>query len=132
MTIEVQVGESVVEFPDGTPKGVMENALRSFAVAQTSAPPRNDSAPDVGRGSAALEGYLSGASANFRDEIYGASKASGLPDWMGGFRAPVGAARLAMDSLSDQPGEVTKTYEQARDEKRAFAKQAAEQFPGTT
>src|SRR6267142_2380527 len=40
------------------------------------------------------EGYLKGASANWRDEIYGASKASGLPDWLGGFRAPVGAGRL--------------------------------------
>lgn len=85
---------------------------------------------DVGQGRAALEGYLSGASANFRDEIYGASKASGLPDWMGGFRAPVGAARLAYEGLT-APGEATATYQTSRDEMRGVQKQAQEQYPKT-
>lgn len=89
------------------------------------------SKPDIGQGRAALEGFLSGASANFSDEVYGASKASGLPDWMGGFRAPVGAARLIMDYLSSNPSEATAIYEKARDEKRGIQKQAKEQYPGT-
>lgn len=88
--------------------------------------------PDVGRARAAAEGVLSGASANFRDEIYGASAASGLPEWMGGFRAPVGAARLAIESYQGQPGEATKTYEAARDRIRAVQQQGQEQYPGTT
>ena len=87
--------------------------------------------PSMTQGTAALEGFLSGASANFRDEIYGASKASGLPDILGGFRAPVGAARLAYESFTGQPGEASKTYEEAVAEKRGQQKQAQEQFPGT-
>src|SRR5262249_28084616 len=68
-----------------------------------------------GTGESALEGYLKGASANWRDEIYGASKASGLPDWMGGFRAPIGAGRLLYEHGT---GPVTEEYKRARDEKR--------------
>lgn len=84
--------------------------------------------PEVSTGRAALEGYLSGAAANFSDEVYGTSKASGLPEWMGGFRAPVGAARLAYEQFT-QPGEVTKNYERAVAEKRAIQKAAQEQHP---
>lgn len=87
--------------------------------------------PDVGRGRAALEGYLSGASGNFSDEVYGASKASGLPEILGGFRAPVGAARLAYEHLTGQPGDATKTYDQAVAEKRGVQQTAQEQYPGT-
>jgi hypothetical protein len=76
------------------------------------------------------EGALSGITANFNDEIYGASKASGLPDILGGFRAPVGAARLAYESLTDQPGEASQAYDQAVAEKRALKQRAQEQHPG--
>jgi hypothetical protein len=58
-------------------------------------PRAKETKPEIGTAGAALEGYLSGASLNWRDEIYGASKASGLPDFLGGFRAPIGAIRLA-------------------------------------
>src|SRR5215471_17047921 len=51
--------------------------------------PASKEQPKTGAAEAGLEGYLSGASFNWRDEVYGASKASGLPDWMGGFRAPI-------------------------------------------
>lgn len=85
---------------------------------------------DVGQGRAALEGFLSGASANFRDEIYGASEASGLPAILGGFRAPVGAGRLAYEALT-KPGEATETYRRARDEKRGVIKEAEQQYPWT-
>lgn len=88
--------------------------------------------PEVSQGRAALEGALSGASANMRDEVYGASKASGLPDWLGGFRAPVGAARLAYEHFMGEPGEASKEYERARDEMRAVQKRAKELYPGTT
>lgn len=110
--------------------------------------------PDIGQGRAALEGALQGASANFSDEIYGASKASGLPDWMGGFRAPVGAAKLAYEGLTGQNdpkyegtlpgvlgveppaepprrGEASKIYEEKVAEKRQVLKDASEQYPKT-
>lgn len=110
--------------------------------------------PDIGQGRAALEGALQGASANFSDEIYGASKASGLPDWMGGFRAPVGAAKLAYEGVTGQndpkyagslpdvlgvpapteppkQGEATKIYEEEVANKRQVLKDAAEQYPKT-
>jgi len=110
--------------------------------------------PDVGQGRAALEGALQGASANFSDEIYGASKASGLPEWMGGFRAPVGAAKLAYEGITGQNdpkfagslpdalgvpepteppkrGEATKIYEEEVAAKRQLLKDAAEQYPKT-
>jgi len=76
-----------------------------------------------------LEGALTGAGAGWRDEIYGASKASGLPEWMGGFRAPVGAAKLAIEHYSGEPGEATATYDKAVDDIRARQKQAEEDHP---
>ena len=69
-------------------------------------------------GEALYEGALAGASANWRDEIYGASKASGLPDWMGGFRAPVGAAMLAYEHATGKPGEASAEYDRATKEIR--------------
>lgn len=77
----------------------------------------------------ALAGYLDTASFGFHDEIRGASKASGLPEWMGGFRAPVGAARLGYEYLTGG-NDATKTYEAARDETRAMRKAAEEENPG--
>lgn len=87
-------------------------------------------ADTVSQPRAALEGALSGVSANFNDEIYGASKASGLPEILGGFRAPVGAARLAYEKFTE-PGEATTAYDKAVAEKRALQKAAQEQHPGT-
>ena len=78
-----------------------------------------------------MEGALSGASANFRDEIYGASKASGLPDVLGGFRAPVGAARLAYEHLTGQPGEASKAYDEAVAHIRDIQNRAQTQYPNT-
>jgi hypothetical protein len=75
------------------------------------------------------EGVLSGASANLRDEIFGLSQASGLPHVLGGFRAPVGAARLGYEYLTGQPGSATQTYESERDRMRAVQKAAQEQHP---
>jgi hypothetical protein len=96
--------------------------------------------PSYGAGESALEGALKGASANWRDEIYGASKASGLPEWLGGIRAPVGAARLAYERYmqpksitglvtGDMRGPVQKEYEKARDEMRAREAAMAQQHP---
>lgn len=87
--------------------------------------------PKVGTGKAALEGYLSGASANFRDEVYGASEASGLPPVLGGFRAPVGAARIGLESMWPETfgTSATDAYTKARDETRVIQKAAKEQHP---
>ncbi len=87
---------------------------------------------DVGRGGALLEGYLSGASANFRDEVYGLSEASGLPKAIGGFRAPVGAAKVIWEYLNNNPGEATAIYERATNAVRERQRAAKEQYPGTS
>lgn len=86
-------------------------------------------AASIGTGSAMMEGALTGAGAGWRDEIYGASQASGLPDYLGGFRAPIGAARLAYEHLTGQPGEATQAYNAAVDKIRAYQAQAQEQHP---
>lgn len=112
--------------------------------------------PSYSAGQSALEGYLKGASANWRDEIRGASVASGLPEWLGGFRAPIGAARLAQERnrgqigfggtvlggsgkqapggvsslvTGDARGPVEKQYEQARDEARRREAEMQRQNP---
>lgn len=78
---------------------------------------------DVGPVKAGTEGFLAGISGNLRDELYGMSEASGLPKFLGGFRAPVGAARMLF-------GGGREDYERARDEKRAEVAQTKEQYPG--
>jgi hypothetical protein len=77
----------------------------------------------------AIEGYLTGAGAGFRDEIYAASKASGLPEALGGFRAIPGAVKLAIEKASGEPGEASKIYDQSIDEIRARQKSAQEDHP---
>lgn len=92
----------------------------------------------VSGGKAAYEGTLSGASLGFRNEIKGASVASGLPDYLGGFRAPVGAAKLAFEHLTaptappgeePQAGPVWQKYQEARDAARGVQETAKEQHP---
>jgi hypothetical protein len=78
----------------------------------------------------AIEGYKSGAGVGFRDEIYAASEASGLPRALGGFRAPVGAAMLAKEYLTGEPGDASKTYDTALEEVRARENAAREDNPG--
>ncbi len=77
----------------------------------------------------AIEGYLTGAGAGFRDEIYAASKASGWPEALGGFRAIPGAVKLAIEKASGEPGEASKIYDQSIDEIRARQKAAQEDHP---
>jgi hypothetical protein len=85
---------------------------------------------EVGRGHAALEGALDTAGFGFRDEIVGLSEASGLPGWLGGLRAPVGAARLGIEALQGQEGPASRNYSEARDRTREVQKAAEEQHPG--
>lgn len=129
-----------VQFPDDMPadriRGLITqkfpDAVGNVPVGQSRAADDPLSAtPKMGGGEVALEGYLSGVSGNLRDEIYGLSEASGLPNELGGFRAPVGGARLLWEYLSKNPGEAQRIYEQARDEKRSIQKQAREERPGT-
>lgn len=111
--------------------------------------------PDIGQGRAFGEGLAQGATANFGDEMYGASKASGLNvNVAGPFSIPVGAAKLAYEGLTGQNGpkysgslpdvlgvpapeeprrrgEATKIYEEAVAEKRQLLKDAETQYPKT-
>lgn len=122
---------------DAVPAAVVAAPGADAASGSSSAPwERNWQAPDVASDpknsttESAVEGFLTGAGAGFRDEIYGASKASGLPEVLGGFRAPVGAARLAWEKYHDaEPGEASKTYDAAVDEIRARQKSAQEDHP---
>jgi hypothetical protein len=86
--------------------------------------------PQIGTLRAGAEGFLDTAGAGFRDEVYGLSRASGLPEFLGGLRAPVGAARIGIEHLRGEPGEATATYESERDRIRAIQKAAEEQHPG--
>lgn len=86
--------------------------------------------PQVSQGRAALEGALSGTGFGLRDEALAASRASGLPEWMGGFRAPIGAARLAYEGLTE-PGTASETYGKTLTDIREVQKSAQEQYPKT-
>lgn len=105
--------------------------------------------PEVSAMRAAGEGYLDTASFGFRDEAKGLSEASGLPDWLGGFRAPSGAVRVGSEQLRgatydsdpmgnpvvtdlapDRGGPATQRYIEARDESRRTQEAAREQHPG--
>lgn len=82
---------------------------------------------------AALEGFKKGVTANWSDEISGAAHATGLPDWaetaLGGFGAPIGAARLAYEHWSGQPGPATEAYNKFVALAREKQKQASDQHP---
>lgn len=94
---------------------------------------------------AVAEGALDTAGAGFRDEIYGLSEASGLPEWMGGLRAPIGAAKLRRGQIgfggtyfggrdetqdSEVRASAVQKYEEARDVARGVQREAQEQHPG--
>lgn len=94
----------------------------------------------VSESRSALAGVLDTASAGFWDELYGLSEASGLPGWLGGLRAPVGAGRLAVEKYrgdknltnlvtGDSRGPVERKYEEARDLVRKVRGQAEEDNP---
>ena len=87
--------------------------------------------PEVSQGRAALEGALSGASGGLRDEAFAASEASGLPGILGGFRAPIGAARLGYEAATS-PGSATEAYNRALERIRAVQKTGRENYPATT
>lgn len=139
MTTVAMPDGTQVAFPDDMPADDIR-ALIARKFPQEVATAAKPKAPDVGQGTALKEGYLSGISANFSDEVYAASKASGLPDWMGGFRAPIGAGRLLYEQATRKPlseqvtgkkGEATEAHEKALAEKREIQKQAKEQYPLT-
>jgi hypothetical protein len=91
--------------------------------------PKAKPAETVSTAKSALEGYLDTAGFGFHDEIKGLSEASGLPGWMGGFRAPIGAVWLGIEKLTG--GDTAGTaYENGRDEIRTLDKAAEEQHPG--
>jgi hypothetical protein len=85
--------------------------------------------PQVSGGQAALRGYLNGASAGFDDEVKGLSDASGLPDWLGGFRAPVGGARIGWQAIMGGD-DALNAYKAGRDRIRELKKAAQAQHPG--
>lgn len=127
---ELQAGDKIFEVEAADQKSAMA-ALTDKTLKDLSDITSNALKPKISQGRAAFEGFLSGASGNFRDEISGAAGASGLPEILGGFRAPVGAAKLAYEGMT-QPGEATAAYEQRRNEARSIQKAGEEQYPLTT
>jgi hypothetical protein len=85
--------------------------------------------PQYGAGVSAVEGAMTGLSANWRDEIVGASKASGLPGWLGGFRVPIGAARLGYEAYTGKPGPATEAYTKGVEDVRNIHRGMQEQHP---
>lgn len=84
----------------------------------------------VGTLDAAITGVLQGVTGNFFDEMQGAKAASGVPDFLGGaFQIPVGAARLAYEHATGQPGEASKAYDEAVAKVREYQTQAQDQHP---
>ncbi|MDQ2079478.1 hypothetical protein RA307_04725 [Xanthobacteraceae bacterium Astr-EGSB] len=111
--------------PDGSaPKEAAANKELSDLTAGALKPKPMAAAPAAALGAAA------GASANFQDEIVGASNASGLPGWLGGLRAPVGLARLAYEGVLGDPGPATRAYQEGRDAVRSLQKRAQRDQPG--
>ena len=91
----------------------------------------------VNQGGAAAIGALGGATGQFSDELYGAARASGLPETvagvpLGGLRIPVGWTRLGYEQyIKRQPGEAHRLYEEGTQHARNVATEANRQFPGT-
>ena len=107
--------------------GILQKQLATPS--NETAEPQKEEGPKYGAGESAVEGALSGLTANWRDELYGASKASGLPEWMGGLRAPIGAGRLAYERFSGAPGSAGSAYDQAVQEMRSRHAGMQEQHP---
>lgn len=79
---------------------------------------------------AAAVGLRQGASANFDDEVAGLSRASGLPDWTPPIiAAPVGAARVGLDTLGVTSGQASQDYADQRDYARGFQEAARDAHP---
>lgn len=89
--------------------------------------------PQVSTRQAVGLALVDGMSGKLTDEIYGASRASGLPDWAGWFVQPykVGVARLLYENTIGTPGEVTKAYQAGRDDVRRYQDATYAQRPKT-
>ena len=97
--------------------------------------------PQYGALQSAYEGAKAGLTANFSDELGGASAASGvprnLPSYAGNLanlaykavKPTIGAARLAYEHLTGQPGPATEEYNKAVDEIRARQEAMKAQHP---
>jgi hypothetical protein len=87
------------------------------------------------------EGFKSGSTAGFSDELAGLEAAGNVPKALqGDARLPgvspltgaiLGGAKLAYEKITGQPGDASTRYEQTRDEARARQKVAAEEYPKT-
>lgn len=121
-TSNVTTSATVGALPD-MPSSASAPWERNWA---SSEPPKDSTNTTV---DSAVEGALTGVGAGFRDEMYAASKASGLPEILGGFRAPVGAARIALEKYRGEPGEASKVYDQAIEDIHARQKSAQEDHP---
>lgn len=100
--------------------------------------------PQTSKPAALMEGMKEGASFGLHDELYGAYRASGIPEMLDKLdpharpsavgaliTALIGAGKVGLEHLTGKPGEASSTYEKARDEVRATSKQAQEDQPGT-
>ena len=83
---------------------------------------------------AAREGFLDTATFGARARIKAASRASGLPEWLGGLRSPVGGIEMLLEQAGGKPGPVTETYEtelkQAEKEREAAKSQQPVAYTG--
>ena len=114
--------------------GSLHLTIRPQGTTTTTTPTPQAPAPQISTPEAIVSGVKRGATANFNDELSGVAAASGLPDTMAGIsnmgaQLPIGAARLAYEHLTGQPGEATKAYNDAVDKIRQYQQQVDEQHP---
>ena len=91
--------------------------------------PGTQAEDEVSAPRAAGEGFLQTATLGGRARIKAASKASGLPDWLGGLRSPVGGAELLLEQARGERGPVTQAYEQELEKARKEQETAKTQQP---
>ena len=121
--IEVEgPGGVTIEFPEGTSAEIINGVMAQQFGGASAGPHTTGSL-------AALEGALDTASFGFRDEVKGLSEASGLPHALGGFRAPIGAARVGYEYLTGHPGTATETYHRETEAARKVQREAQEEHP---
>lgn len=123
-------GHGILNVPDEA-RSWPEDRLNAFvneAIAGKKSAPSTGQ-PDVGRARALYEGALSGLTANWRDELAGATAAGELPSWLSNLGLPVGMARLLYEHATGNPGSATAAYDRAVAEIRATQKASEEQYP---
>ena len=135
---------------DNAPPSTWDSALSILSGKDSAPAPEKPTDKTISTGNSFLTGLRSGLTANFSDELAGATAAGRtmLPDILNSDKpdnlvsdksimdplghvilTAMGAGRLGYEALTGQPGEGTAAYEKARDDERENQRLASEQHP---